>query len=295
MPQQNPDMSFRLPDPSPWQAVRRLSALACLGLAWCWPQAVQATMVCPSRPIEVALYEFGAIYSLADGRKDPRSGKGLDLDLILEMERRSGCRFDVQAMTRKRIWTELEAGRLDLATSAIHTPEREQLYWYVDYLNLQHKVWMLRSKAVTSGAESVLPADRATLRWGAVRGYRHSPELDAQLDQARAGARLVEAVDDVQLLNLLVTGQVDVIIGHAMVVRPYLLAHPRQPDVVSLDWPGGSATVAVGLVFAKRSFDEAAMQGWRQLMREFRRDGTLMRLVRNYVPEDEARATLMPN
>lgn len=269
-----------------------VAAWAALGLANARGPLPSAAALCPDRPISVAFYEFGALYHASGEVAEGFSGTGIDVDLLRELKRRSGCRFEGMVMTRARIWSELEAGRLDMTPSGIATPEREKLYAFAPYILLKHHVWMLKSHPqVPSGLAGFMANPK--LRWGAVRGYRHTPAYDAALEQARSQGRLVEATDDAQLLRLLAEGSVDAVIGHSVVLRRYAADHPRKPQLQALDWAPQASVVPEGLVLSKAHFSEAEIAGWRALVQEMLRDGTLARIMRRHVPDDEV-ADMVP-
>lgn len=269
-----------------------VAAWAALGLANARGPSLSSALPCPDRPISVAFYEFGALYHASGEVAEGFSGTGIDVDLLRELKRRSGCRFEGMVMTRARIWSELEAGRLDMTPSGIATPEREKLYAFAPYVLLKHHVWMLKSHPqVPSGLPGFMANPK--LRWGAVRGYRHTPAYDAALEQARSQGRLVEATDDAQLLRLLAEGSVDAVIGHSVVLRRYAADHPRKPQLQALDWAPQASVVPEGLVLSKARFSEAEIAVWRALVHELLRDGTLARIMRRHVPDDEV-ADMVP-
>lgn len=239
-------------------------------------------VACPDRPIHVAFYEFGALFVDSAESSGGFIGTGIDVDLMRELKRRSGCAFEAETMKRARIWSELEQGRLDMTTSGVATPERERLYAFAPYIRLKHEVWMLADKAGGVHNLAEFTANPA-LRWGVVRGYRHTPAYDAVLDQARAQGRVVEATDDAALVRMLAEGTVDAFVGHAVVVRRYAEEHPRQPRLVALDWaPQGSVAIE-GLVLSRARFSEADIASWRKLVRDIVHDGTMLRIIRRHV------------
>jgi len=243
---------------------------------------------CPERAIAVAFYESGALFDASStDRSGGFTGSGIDIDLLRELKRRSGCRFESVTMTRARIWAELTAGRLDMTPSGISTPEREKVYAFAPYVLLRHQVWMLKAHAGVPGGLPGFMANPA-LRWGAVRGYKHTPAYDAALDEARGQGRVVEATDDRQLLRLLAEGTVDAVINQSVVIRRYAVEHPRKPELVGLNWAPQGSVVPAGLVFSRARFSEAELDYWRQLVRELLRDGTLARIMRRHVPDEDA-------
>ena len=57
-------------------------------------------------PYRLAFYEYGSLYHRgADGQFH-----GIDKDVVEELARRSGCRFDTVLESRARTWQQLAAG-----------------------------------------------------------------------------------------------------------------------------------------------------------------------------------------
>lgn len=290
----------RQPKSGRWcQASSALRAVLVGGMAWAAlatamarGPTVAAAAPCPERPLRVAFYVTGVLYDTAGTDDAGFNGTGIDVDLLRELKKRSGCRFEGVVMTRARIWPELEAGRLDMTPSGIATPEREKLYAFAPYVLLRHSVWMLQSHAPVPGGLAEFMAN-PRLRWGAVRGYKHTPAYDAVLDQARTQGRVVEATDDGQLLRLLAEGSVDAVIGQPFVMRHYAAEHPRKPQLVGLDWAPQGAVIPAGLVLARSQLGEAELAYWRGLVHELVRDGSMARILRRHVSEEDA-AEMLP-
>lgn len=271
----------------------RVLLAGALCLAWGMATAVRAAPTCPDRAITVAFYDTGVLFDGDSGESTGGfGGSGIDVDLLRELKRRSGCRFEGLRMTRARIWAELEAGRVDMTPSGIATPEREKLYAFAPYILLKHTVFMLKGQPAHPASLAEFQA-QTKLRWGAVRGYRHTPAYDAALDQARAQGRVVEATNDAQLLRLLAEGTVDAVVGQPFVIHRYASEHPRKPQVVGFDWAPQDSVIPAGLVLSRARFSEAELAAWRNLVREIVRDGTLARIARRHVAEEDL-ADLVP-
>ena len=58
--------------------------------------------------------------------------QGLDIDLLNELSRRTGMRFDVQRAPWARGLAALEQGTADMMTGLAKTPERERYIRYLD-------------------------------------------------------------------------------------------------------------------------------------------------------------------
>lgn len=65
-----------------------------------------------------------------------------------------------------------------------------------------------------------------------------------------------------------------------------------ESDVVIQDWTPNEKGAIGALVLAKQRFSCPDANPWRNLVREMRSDGTLMRIYARYVPASEARKTM---
>ena len=102
--------------------MKTFNALIATLLATMTAIAAAAPFDCDSKPIRLAFYETGSFYFFENGR-----ATGSDKDIVEELTKRSGCRFDTQLVMRARIWADLASGDLDMSVSGIQTPERDQL------------------------------------------------------------------------------------------------------------------------------------------------------------------------
>ena len=101
-----------------WSLRPALGLVLCAAapLLWAAPNASNPDYC--DRPLRVALFEFGVLYQTS-------TQDGIDARVLDILEKHSGCAFERSVRPRARIWKELEAGSLDVATAAIPTPERK--------------------------------------------------------------------------------------------------------------------------------------------------------------------------
>ncbi len=66
------------------------------------------------------LYVYSPFYEEVPERR------GLDLDMLQELERRSGCALRSVVESRLRIWDQMRRGVLQLTLSSVITPERRE-------------------------------------------------------------------------------------------------------------------------------------------------------------------------
>lgn len=234
--------------------------------------------LCPKGgPIRYAHYEFGLLYT-------PEAG-GIDEDIRRELEKRSGCRFQVSLRPRARIWLDLARGDLDMAGSGIQTAERDAFAWFAHYVLEDNQV-VLGPKAPSAlrGWSDFL-AD-ANLRLGGVRSFSYSPFYDEQVEAVTNRGRFVPVSDVRTLYRLFAHGQLDALIG-----SQFLIAHYQKqlklPTLRIEDWDPAPATPS-GLVISKRRFNAVQARAWKALTREILQDGTVLRIVSQYLPKEQA-------
>ena len=237
--------------------------------------------MCPARPIHLAHFEFGNFYS---------NGRGLESDILAEMKQRSGCAFASVSWPRARIWVELERGSLDMAMSAIPAPERDRYAWFIPYFKTKNYVIAGPSmpKHIDS-AEAFLNAP--TLRWGAVRGFRHGAAYDDFIGALAKQGRLELVASSQQLFDMLRADRFAGMLSTPIVYRKELgQAMPAGWRVQ--DWAPASRPIVSGLMLSRMTFSQTRFAAWRLLINSMIEDGSLRKIARRYLPADELDAAL---
>jgi polar amino acid transport system substrate-binding protein len=264
-----------------FQQARGLLALALLAAG---PSAVAQCAI--DRPIRVAFYEFGINY-------DPATSGGRDLDLINDLSRRTGCRFEHVYDSRVRIWKQLEEGTLDMTVSAIDTPDREQFARFV-LTSWDRDLILVHLKPGFPVTADEFLADR-TLLAGAVKGYHYTAGIDEWVNSLRAQKRTYEAPDVATLMRVFDAGRVAAIPiepeALPELTRRYHLAQPYQ----RVDWFAKSPKTAGGLALSRARLPEAVATQFHETMERMRRDGTLQRIGEKYMSPELVTEMLSPN
>lgn len=255
--------------------------LAVLGATIAPATAVQ----CPDRPIKLAFFEAQVLYT---------NGQGLDKDFVDELQRRSKCRFETEAMPRARVWKELEEGRLDMTTSVLPTPARAESLWIINYFQLRNYLILLKSQAGHIKSLDEFLAGPKTLVFGRVRGYKHGTTLDQWMSQLAAQGRVHDVVKSDLLYHMLKRERISALAGPPMIYKSKLQEHGLTDKVVIADWGGPSAASPRGLGLSKRTFSEAQAREWRTLIEAIQNDGTMRRLLRKHLDAPEAEGMLLP-
>lgn len=246
------------------------------------PFAVAGSVDCGKAPIRLALYETGSFYFIENGQ-----ARGSDKDILEELIKRSGCRFETTVMVRARIWADLASGDLDMSMSGIQTPERDKFAWFAPYLTMKNYAIVDVDVARKVRQSSDFLA-QPTLQFGVVRTFKHGDYHDRWLDTMRAAGRVQESTDVETLFRKLKERRVDAIFSQPPTYRKKIADLGMESRIQVQDWTPGEKGVPHGLILAKSRFDEKDAEQWRALIERMRKDGTLKKIFSRYLPEDEA-------
>lgn len=234
-------------------------------------------------PYSLAFHEYGALYYRGeDGRWE-----GLDKDLVDELARRSGCRFETRLESRVRIWAQLPAGQLDITVSALPTAERERIVEFLPYVESRQYVLLRPELAATLDSAAAFSADSGRTLL-VVRGAQHTPTLQAWIDSLRAQGRVMESPDQTSAKRAFKAGRAD-----AMVLGANSLAAARRNDrsfasFAAMSYAPQEHTVGA-LALSRERVSEADRALLRQTLQEMQRDGSLAAIKKRYLGELAAR------
>lgn len=265
----------------------RLFLRVAVSLLAVWLGHAQAGPVaCGSKPIRLAFYEFGSFYFI-----EAQQASGIDKDIVDELVKRSGCKFEVQVLARARIWADLASGRLDMSTSGIQNPERDKFVWFANYLSMKNYV-VVQKNIAGSVATSADFLKQPKLQFGAVRAFKHGVDQDKWLDELRLAGRVQDSANVETLFKKMKDGRIDAIYSQPPVYRKTILELGMQKHVTVLDWTPAEKGVPHGLILAKSRFNEAEAKQWQELIASLRGDGSLRRIYSHYLSATGAAALL---
>jgi len=233
-----------------------------------------------SRPIRVALFEFGVLYRSA-------TQDGIDPKLLEVLAQRTGCSIETSVMPRARMWNEMRAGHLDVLTGAVPTPERKTYSYMVPYLKSRNLV-LLRKSGVPA-PQSMAAFLAGPWRLGVVRSVRHEKTYSDWVEQLREKGRLVEAADVAEQVRFLEKGIVDSILSHPVVFPLYADPAWLNKKVLLRDWAPKEEESVGALMLSRQAFTAAQARNWGQLLTTLAQDGTQYRIHRAFLPARQAR------
>lgn len=251
-----------------------LRNLQVLPAAWLCAVAMAADRYGCEVPIRVA-YTRNLVFFHDDGG-------GIDADLIAELARRSGCRFEASVRPRDETWRMLESGDLEMGTSGVATPQRRAFTYLLPYVYLRNKLIVPAELGNLQSLEDF--HDMPGARVGVIAGYRHGPYIDAMLRILRGEGRVVEFHDDTARFTALLNGGVEGVIGHELNLEGALINRLERERFRVVDVMSGPATPH-HLMLSRKRFTAAQSAEWMRLMEALWLDGSLARIMqRNTSP-----------
>lgn len=265
-----------------WSRLRAVQLALVLALAGSSAaQALSPADYGCDRPINFAYYEFGALF---------HAGVGIDVDVIAELERRTGCVFETRVMPRAQIWKDLEAGLLDGTNSGIRTEARRNFAYFIPYLGWKNTLVTRLDVAASMPSIDDIIADK-TVKIGVVKGYVHGPFYDFRLKIADGEKRVIRYLDQAAIYRALQADEVQAIISPTINYSFYLPRPEDQARFVMLD-ASPTPPIPHNLTFSTKRFNNAQINIWARLFEALRLDGTLLHIYQAHLPPGVASAIL---
>ena len=243
------------------------------------PAMAQETKTAASS-IRVAYYEAGYLNS---------GGKGIDRDVVAELAKRGGYRFEHVDQPRARIWVTLESGELPMSVSGLQTPARDKFAYFVPYIAQKNKALVLGDKKIDADA---FAADKSS-RMAVVRGFKHGDYFDRLVDKVRQNGNVAEVPTIDNLFLMLESGdRVNMIISQPALYAKALKEKGLESKVSIQDLDTQGKGVNLGLILSKAHFtpaDVAKMQG---IINDMKKDGTLAAIFAKYLNKQDAAEAL---
>ncbi|WP_439467729.1 substrate-binding periplasmic protein [Roseateles sp. NT4] len=234
----------------------------------------------------MALYEYG---SLAYRRAGPEAA-GIDVDIVAEVARRTGCRFETFVDSRVRTWTDLAHGSLDMTVSAIEMDERKGFARFVIYMTGRNRL-LVRSDLPDRVATLDAFAERPELRLAVVKGFKHGPQWDPWIAMLHQQGRVDEYADARQAARLVALGRDAAFLSEPVVWKRILTDSKLQGRITVIDaFPGDNYAAGFALSRARVREDDA--RRIQEAISAMRSDGTLLKIFSAYLSRGEALSSL---
>ena len=226
---------------------------------------------------KVAFYEHGALYY----KNKNGDYTGIDKDIIDELARRTGCRFETSLESRVRIWSQMENNVLDISVSAIEIPEREKYAYFVNYITARNYALLQNDVPVRAQTMAGFLADHS-LTVAVVKSFRHGAVFDSWLDKLRLENRVYEVADFRSLFRVFKAHRVDAIVALPLSWGQLMVKEEFLENARIFDWASNDKFDA-GLVISKKRVDKKIVELLQQAMQEMNEDGTTEAIFKRHI------------
>ncbi|WP_256662349.1 ABC transporter substrate-binding protein [Pseudomonas sp. F(2018)] len=199
--------------------------------------------------------------------------EGLDIDLLDELQRRTGLRFEVRLQPWARALEDMRRGQADLMTGLARTPEREQ---YIDYLEPTYHACAPRLYGAPERAAIGDYAQLGGMRIGYVLQSAYFEPFDSDAALHKIGVKNEE-----QLLQMQLRGRVELMIGTDCQVDFQLRDPMLSRQLVKLAYlPPAQTRLYVGLARGGRGAAERELLS--RTLQQLLQDGWMERAAQRY-------------
>ena len=243
--------------------------------ALCLPLACAqaAENACP--PAIVGVSDLG--YS---SYQDGNVIRGISIDVMEELQKRSGCKLSVHWYPRSRLYAQFFSGKLDITGASLRTPERDRYGTLLPYTYSRFELVLLNKEAGNfhSLAEFV---ERSTARLNVTRGIFYNAAIQAQFDRLQQQGRL-EYVNDFGVVFR------KILAGRAEGTLAPLTIHMQNQRQFGMVGKMSATTVAesprtlVGLYISNKVPPDV-LQRYANALRSIVADGSVQRFYEHYL------------
>ncbi|MFI8980836.1 substrate-binding periplasmic protein [Ectopseudomonas khazarica] len=150
--------------------------------------------------------------------------RGLSVDYLMEVSRRTGCRFEFRNVPRARAWLMFEKGQADLLLGAVHSPERDKFGVFFSQNVLEGvSLVSLKSTPLHLNSSGDILASGLTLTY--VRSHDYGPQTAGLIKALDAQGRVILAKDPTAMLRMVKAGRANgaIVLGSAISVEAHRL------------------------------------------------------------------------
>jgi polar amino acid transport system substrate-binding protein len=258
----------------------RLSTLMAISMAIALPatSAKGATPADCPQATSVGISDLGYASYQENG-----SVRGTSVDVIAELGRRTGCRFDISWFPRGRMFVEFEEGKIDMVLTAARSPERDASGNFVAYTHTQFDL-VLRKPVDGTYASLADFVDRSHARLDITRGIVYPPPVQAQLERLQRADRLDYVSDFNLAFRKLAAGRSDGTLAPPVIYLQHLDQLGLRDSVTTTPLPESRRQDA-GAYLSKRTMAPALQSRFAATLRAIAADGTLQKIYARYVDE----------
>lgn len=213
--------------------------------------------------------------------------RGIIPELVQELQRRQSCPLELVQMPRARALLAFDRGEIDIVTSMLRTPERDQRGAYLPYGYTKHDLLVVPEAA--AGIRSL--ADlirRPELRLGVVRGIRTNSRIDAHVEQLLVIRRAEYSPDYANLSAKLSARRLQAAVMPNAVYLKLLRDGALPADTAVIDDPEARPQ-GLGLYVNRQTVPPRAIAGLEKTLADMVHSGWVRHTYARYFGEAETR------
>lgn len=207
---------------------------------------------------------------------------GVDIELMKEIARESGCTLEFRQLPWARILLELESGRIDVTTSVKYIPERDAFALFsIPYRTGELALFTRRGESQRLAINELRDIAETGTRLTVINAYSYGTELDGVLAQPEVAALTERAPDYATAIRMLVNNRTDAFLVEdvdVMLAEAEALGLAQAVERHPLYIPGSDYHV----MFSRVSVPPDLLSAADRTIDRLRRSGRLKALLESY-------------
>jgi len=218
--------------------------------------------------------------------RDGSAIRGITVDLLEEIHRRSGCPFQLGWYPHGRVYAQFFSGQLDVTGAALRNAERDRYGVWLPYTYSQFELVLLNQSA---GEFHTLAdfVERSTARLNVVRSIAYSPATQAQMDRLQKLGRLEYVNDYGVVFRKILAGRTDGTLAppaiHVLHQRQFHLLGRMRASTFA------EAPRAMVGIYVSKQLPAAQRRRYAEAVRAIVGDGTVQQIYLRYMSADITR------
>jgi polar amino acid transport system substrate-binding protein len=208
---------------------------------------------------------------------------GADIELIRAVAKVVGCSLQYRQYGWHRILEQLKEGRIDVATSATRSPERERYAFFsVPYRQAEMAIYVRRGETGRFDIPSLHALAGTDFRLGTIGGYDYGAPFSGLILDPAFAARVRPAPDYKAALRRLVDGRVDGFLTEdvgVMVAEARALGVEAEVERYPLALPAQE----IRFMFSRASVDPAIVAAFDDSLTRMKADGRIRAIIDSFL------------
>ncbi|MYM41834.1 substrate-binding periplasmic protein [Duganella qianjiadongensis] len=211
---------------------------------------------------------------------------GSNVDLLHELQRRSGCPIELIWFPHGRLYAQFYDGQLELTGASLRTPERDRYGVWLPYTYTQFEL-VLRNDSAGKFHSLAEFVEHSTARLNVPRGISYSRAALAQMQRLQQQGRLEYVNDYEAVFRKIVAGRAEGTLASPTIHLRYQRQHQLLGQMKASFFSESPRTI-VGLYVSRRVAPEIRRR-YADSLRSIIGDGSVQRYNAHYLGEEISR------